>query len=63
MYSQTFERDRSVGGPPLILLHGLGETSVAWRPVHEQLSRSFDVITLDLPGFGGSPELPAGRSP
>jgi pimeloyl-ACP methyl ester carboxylesterase len=45
------------------LLHGLGETSVACRPVHEQLSRSFDVITMDLPGFGGSPALPDGQLP
>jgi len=41
----------------------LGETSIAWRPVYDALSRDYDVIALDLPGFGSSPELPRGTLP
>jgi pimeloyl-ACP methyl ester carboxylesterase len=47
----------------LVLLHGVGETSLSWRPVYEALSRDYDVIAVDLPGFGGSPQLPLGTLP
>jgi pimeloyl-ACP methyl ester carboxylesterase len=46
-----------------VLLHGVGESAVGWRPVQEALSRHYDVITLDLPGFGGSAKLPADTLP
>jgi pimeloyl-ACP methyl ester carboxylesterase len=46
-----------------VLLHGVGESAVGWRPVQELLSRAYDVIALDLPGFGDSPALPAGVEP
>jgi pimeloyl-ACP methyl ester carboxylesterase len=61
--SSTLVREHAGTGEPLVLLHGLGETSVAWRPVHDALSRDYDVIALDLPGFGSSPELPNGTLP
>ena len=32
---------------------------VGWRPVHYELSKDYDVIAIDLPGFGHSPALPA----
>jgi len=51
-------RTRVGVGPTLVLLHGLGESAVGWRPVQELLSREYDVIAVDLPGFGGSPALP-----
>jgi len=47
----------------LVLLHGLGETSIAWRPVYDALSRDYDVIAVDLPGFGSSSPLPSGTLP
>lgn len=50
-------------GQPLVLLHGLGESSVGWRPVMEQLSTQYDVIAIDLPGFGRSPALRPGLLP
>jgi pimeloyl-ACP methyl ester carboxylesterase len=50
-------------GEPLVLLHGVGESSVGWRPVHQALSRHYDVIALDFPGFGGSAKLPADVPP
>jgi len=61
--TSTLVREHAGTGEPLVLLHGLGETSVAWRPVHEALSRDYDVIAVDLPGFGSSPELPRGTLP
>jgi pimeloyl-ACP methyl ester carboxylesterase len=56
-------RQRTGDGQPLVLLHGVGESGVGWRPVQEMLSREYDVIALDLPGFGASPALPAGVEP
>lgn len=41
-------------GPTLILIHGLASSIYTWADVIEPLSRSFDVIALDLPGFGAS---------
>jgi pimeloyl-ACP methyl ester carboxylesterase len=45
------------------LLHGIGESAVGWRPVHQTLSDDYDVIAFDLPGFGRSPVLPPGIAP
>jgi pimeloyl-ACP methyl ester carboxylesterase len=51
---------RRVGsGDTLVLLHGLGESHVGWRPVIDMLAENYDVIAIDLPGFGRSPSLPA----
>jgi len=50
-------------GEPLVLLHGLGESHIGWRPVIEKLSESYDVIAIDLPGFGRSPQLTGNVSP
>ena len=40
---------------PLVLLHGWAADRRTWQPLAEKLSESFDVQTLDLPGFGDSP--------
>src|SRR6478672_887567 len=56
-------RYRAGEGEPLVLLHGVGESAVGWRPVQEALSRHNDVIALDFPGFGGSARLPAAALP
>jgi pimeloyl-ACP methyl ester carboxylesterase len=45
------------------LLHGVGESAVGWQPVHEELSKDYEVIAVDLPGFGRSPTLPPGVTP
>ena len=47
----------SGAGPPLLLLHGLGHSSTAWRRVIGALSPDRRVIAPDLPGFGGSPAV------
>jgi len=49
---------RSGSGPPLILLHDIGLTALAWRPLVPLLAREREVIALDLPGFGASPRGP-----
>ncbi|MBW1603310.1 alpha/beta fold hydrolase [Streptomyces sp. JJ66] len=45
-------------GEPLLLLHGIGHHLQAWEPVSDALAASYDVIELDLPGFGQSTPLP-----
>src|SRR4029453_7076019 len=52
-----------VGVEPLTVLHGIGESVVGWQPVHDALSKDYDVIAVDLPGFGRSPSLPPGVAP
>jgi pimeloyl-ACP methyl ester carboxylesterase len=46
-----------------VLLHGVGESAAGWHPVQEALSRQYDVIALDLPGFGDSARLPGDTLP
>jgi pimeloyl-ACP methyl ester carboxylesterase len=50
-------------GEPLILLHSLGGSLVQWSPVLDRLAAEREVIALDMPGFGESPELPDGIAP
>jgi pimeloyl-ACP methyl ester carboxylesterase len=50
-------------GPSLVLLHALGSARHAWEPVIPALAEHFDVIAIDLPGFGDSEPLPAGLEP
>ena len=42
------------GGPPLILLHGVGDNALDWRWAMPALARSRRVYAPDLPGAGGS---------
>lgn len=46
--------DRRGGGEPLVLIHGIGSRWQIWEPVLDVLAQRFDVITIDLPGFGAS---------
>jgi pimeloyl-ACP methyl ester carboxylesterase len=50
-------------GAPLVLLHGIGLSRRSWEPVVPALAERFDVIAVDLPGFGGSESLPADVEP
>ena len=61
--ANNLARHRTGAGEPLVLLHGVGESVVGWRPVQDALSNDYDVIAVDLPGFGRSPALPAGVAP
>jgi pimeloyl-ACP methyl ester carboxylesterase len=54
---------RSGSGEPLVLLHGIGMSREVWDPVLPALAERFDVLAVDLPGFGGSASLPPGIEP
>jgi len=41
-------------GTPLLLIHGLGSSSLAWARVFDALSARHRVLAPDLPGFGDS---------
>lgn len=41
-------------GPPLVLLHGFGQTHVVWRRVAPTLAKRFCVVAMDLRGYGWS---------
>jgi pimeloyl-ACP methyl ester carboxylesterase len=45
-------------GAPMLLLHGIGHRWQAWTPVLDDLARDFEVVAVDMPGFGKSPPLP-----
>lgn len=54
--------ERSGKGKTIVLLHGWGDSSKGLQSVSAALAKQFEVITPDLPGFGGSqaPESPWG---
>nr|WP_241249904.1 alpha/beta fold hydrolase [Rhodococcus sp. X156] len=41
-------------GPPLLLIHGIGDSSSTWTHVIDELAQSFTVIAPDLLGHGRS---------
>jgi pimeloyl-[acyl-carrier protein] methyl ester esterase len=45
------------GNPPLVLLHGWAMNAEILQPLAVQLSKSFHVHSVNLPGFGGSAEV------
>jgi pimeloyl-ACP methyl ester carboxylesterase len=44
-------------GPPVVLIHGYGDTADGWRHVVPGLLRDHRVIALDVPPFGRSDEV------
>lgn len=55
--SRGFRRGR---GPAVVLLHGLGMSWRAWRPLLGPLSGDHDVFAPTLPGHCGGPPAPPG---
>lgn len=54
------------GGPPVVLIHGFGDTGDMWAPLAARLARSHTVIVPDLRGMGMSSKPSRGydkRSP
>lgn len=43
-------------GPQVLFLHGWGQTHHSMQPLIHLLSPSFTCLSIDLPGFGTSPE-------
>lgn len=58
--SVTVAYERQGAGEPVVLLHGLGAHRLAWDPVVPLLAGRREVLTMDLPGFGESPDLDPG---
>lgn len=58
--SVTMAYERHGAGEPVVLLHGLGLNRRAWDAVMPLLAAEREVIAIDLPGFGQSPDLPQG---
>lgn len=54
---------RGGSGEPLVLIHGIGHTWRGWKPMLPGLEQRFDVLAMDLPGYGYSPPLPDGTPP
>src|SRR5262245_58564752 len=46
---------RAGSGQPIVLLHGWGGEIASFGPIPAILAERFDVIALDLPGFGKTP--------
>jgi pimeloyl-ACP methyl ester carboxylesterase len=47
-------------GPLVLLLHGNPDNAEEWVPAMRELSRDYRCVAPDLPGYGKSPEPPAG---
>ena len=45
-------------GKPLLLIHGVGSSWRAWRPILDDLAAERSVIAIDLPGHGETPAEP-----
>ena len=52
----TMHYTRTGRGKPLLLVHGLGATSGSWNTIAPALSQVREVIAIDLPGHGQTPE-------
>jgi haloacetate dehalogenase len=52
---------RAGQGAPLLLLHGHPQTHAMWHRVAPQLARRFDVVLMDLRGYGDSGRPAAGE--
>lgn len=50
--------ERQGRGKPLLLLHGWGGKIESWLPVTRDFRGQREVVALDFPGFGRSPEPP-----
>lgn len=50
--------ERRGAGEPVVLLHGLGLNRRTWDAVVPLLTGAREVIAIDLPGFGQSPDWP-----
>jgi pimeloyl-[acyl-carrier protein] methyl ester esterase len=50
--AETLKISSQGSGLPLVFIHGWGLNSAVWQPSVEALKSNFEVITVDLPGFG-----------
>lgn len=57
----TYLCDSGGDGPPIVLIHGYGDTADGWRRVVPGLLSKHRVIALDVPPFGRSGDPSSGR--
>ena len=50
------------GGPPVLLLHGVGLRAEAWNAQLNALKKQFRVLVPDMPGHGESDLLPSAKT-
>lgn len=50
-------RERGAGEPPIVLLHGLSGSRLAWEPQLSGLADEWRVLAWDQPGYGASAPL------
>lgn len=55
-HTVVMRRWRNPGARTVVLVHGIGMGQQYFGLLREELSRTFEVVALDLPGFGSSPE-------
>src|SRR5215210_391291 len=55
------DHHRGGSGDPLVLIHGIGHTWRGWKPMLPLLEERFEVLAVDLPGFGHSAPFPPGH--
>jgi pimeloyl-ACP methyl ester carboxylesterase len=53
---------RQGAGEPVLLLHGIGRSLEDWSEQFDRLGDRFDLLAVDLPGFGWSDRTPGGAS-
>jgi pimeloyl-ACP methyl ester carboxylesterase len=56
----SLDHHRGGAGEPLVLVHGIGHTWRGWKPMLPRLEQRFDVLAVDMPGFGRSAPFPPG---
>jgi pimeloyl-[acyl-carrier protein] methyl ester esterase len=54
--AETLKISSQGSGLPLVFIHGWGLNSAVWQPSVVALKEHFEVITVDLPGFGANVE-------
>ena len=60
--TRALELEGTPTEPPLILLHGWGDSADCWRPLLRQLEhRGRRVVAVDMPGFGEAARLDRDR--
>ena len=56
----ALDHHRGGFGAPLVFIHGIGHTWRGWKPMLPLLEERFDVLAVDMPGFGHSEPFPPG---
>jgi pimeloyl-ACP methyl ester carboxylesterase len=60
--SRVFTVSAGAGKTPVVLISGLGDSTLTWAPILPRLAASCRVIAYDRPGMGASPSIEGPRS-